>query len=359
MLEFVAALPLVIQIACGVLVVMFASFMVNMLRECSATIRQCEEFRALLAELPPQASADRGAGMPLAALEQMRSRAAGWKTAKEWWGALESALEPYAPPARPEGWFLTRPISEVLQPSNVVERGYHASFHQAVPSLLTGFGLMATFIAILVALQGVTVEVRAGAEMVQGIGTLINGLAAKFVSSILALALSLLFILTEKKWCERRLDVAYSRLISQAETVLPMLHPTRVLLDLQRESARRNALLEGFYANLVERSVAAVKTELAPSFAEGVARQVSNRMSTDITESVAESVAERVAQRVGSELRAQNGHAAEAAVPVAWAAEPPVFTDSMEPVIPGPGAELEQPGDAVAPGEPTAEEQVP
>jgi hypothetical protein len=59
-----------------------------------------------------------------------------------------------------------------------------------------------TFIAILFALEGVNVQMKGGAEIVEGIGTLINGLAGKFLSSIVALFLAVSFSIVEKKLCE-------------------------------------------------------------------------------------------------------------------------------------------------------------
>jgi hypothetical protein len=288
-------IPPLILAACGLLVVLFFYFLARMLSESGRVLRRCGEFSRMIERLPPLTSLNRRDGLQLEQLEELRGLAAGQATCRAWWARVEDALEPYAIPNGPESWFATRPASELLSEEAVVGSEYHASFHQAVPALLTGLGLMATFIAILVALQGVTVDIKGGAETVQGIGTLINGLAGKFLSSIVALLLSVLFTVVEKKWCERRLQNAYHRLVAQLHDAIPVLSPTRVLLDLHFQSAQRTALLENFYDEVAQKLAWAVKTEVAPGLSEAFAREVARR------------VREQLRPAVGS-LAASNGN---------------------------------------------------
>jgi uncharacterized membrane protein len=133
---------------------------------------------------------------------------------------------------------------------------------------------MATFVAILIALEGLTVQVRGGAEIVGGIGSLINGLAGKFLSSIIALFLAIIFTVIEKKLCERPLETAHENLLRQAMEVIPELSQSRVLLDMHTLSARRTALLENFYTEMVERVASVVKTEIVPGIAGNFAREI-------------------------------------------------------------------------------------
>jgi hypothetical protein len=66
-------------------------------------------------------------------------------------------------------------------------------YHQ-LPSFLTGIGLMFTFLAILIGLS----KLHATGSQIDGIQGLINGLAGKFVTSIVGLACSNAFMLFEK-----------------------------------------------------------------------------------------------------------------------------------------------------------------
>ena len=75
-------------------------------------------------------------------------------------------------------------------------------------TILTALGLLATFIAILQGLAGVTYNEADPLHPISGIDTLINGLAGKFLSSILALLLSVLFTVIERKISERQVSQA-------------------------------------------------------------------------------------------------------------------------------------------------------
>jgi hypothetical protein len=125
-------------------------------------------------------------------------------------------------------------VREILTEEELIEPFYHASFHQAVPGILTALGLLATFSAILVALSGVSYNAANTAQPVTGIDSLINGLAGKFLSSIIALILSMIFTFVEKKACERRIYREVDALRNLITRIFPFLSQTRILLDLQR-----------------------------------------------------------------------------------------------------------------------------
>ena len=114
-----------------------------------------------------------------------------------------------------------------------------------------------------------------------GIGTLINGLAGKFLSSIIALLLAFIFTLVEKKWCERRLNLAHEEMAATARGVLPLLSATRVLLDLEELSMRRTLALERIYAEIVERLADSFRKTLAPALAESLAADLAARLRGD------------------------------------------------------------------------------
>jgi hypothetical protein len=293
MFVFLQQIPPLIIGACAAIMLLFFVFLARMLQETWRVLRDVSEFSELLRSLLPTGPTSRSEGLQLAEIENLRGKLKSRKNlfssnVPRLWAELEGSLQLYSGTGGPEGWFAIRPPSEILAESAVIDRGYQTSFHQSVPSLLTALGLMATFVAILIALQGVNVQVRGGAETVSGIGTLINGLAGKFLSSIVALLLAVFFTVIEKKLCELRLQNAYDALLNQATEVIPVLSSTRVLLDMQAMSARRTAMLENFYTEMVERLVALVKTEIVPilagKFAQGITGQMEERLAPVLAE---------------------------------------------------------------------------
>ncbi len=89
-------------------------------------------------------------------------------------------------------------------------------FYQQLPAFLTGVGLMFTFLAILIGLS----KLHANGSQIEGIQGLINGLAGKFVTSVVGLACANSFMLLEKSlWY--RLAKHHRRLVSLLDAMFP------------------------------------------------------------------------------------------------------------------------------------------
>lgn len=89
-------------------------------------------------------------------------------------------------------------------------------FYQQLPSFLTGIGLMFTFLAILIGLS----KLHVNGSQIEGIQGLINGLAGKFVTSVVGLACANSFMLLEKSlW--HRLATHHRLLVSLLDEMFP------------------------------------------------------------------------------------------------------------------------------------------
>jgi hypothetical protein len=235
MKNMLSAIPLVIQAACLILVVMAVLLIATMFRERNRALQAYDRFLTSLDDLKPTTERERATGLASDKMAILR-RKAGLLPGKprEWWRALDEAMEPYTSLNGEEGWFLTRPVAECLPEDQVVDTFYHSRFHESVPGILTALGLLATFVAILMALAGVTYNIHDPLRPVSGIDQLINGLSGKFLSSIIALLLSVIFTMLEKKACDRPLRDGYDALIKRCKDVFPFLTQSRILLDIQR-----------------------------------------------------------------------------------------------------------------------------
>lgn len=228
-------IPPEIQFACELLVVLAAVLLFRLMTERRRTLRALAQLSDALARFRPGSRQDRIFGVSPEKMDRIRDSCESLTgTPGDWWQAVDESLEYYEPPDDEGGWFLTRPVRELLPDEELVEPFYHASFHQAVPGILTALGLLATFSAILVALSGVSYNAANTGQPVTGIDSLINGLAGKFLSSIIALILSMVFTFVEKKICERRIYREVDALRSLVGWIFPFLSQTRILLDLQR-----------------------------------------------------------------------------------------------------------------------------
>lgn len=89
-------------------------------------------------------------------------------------------------------------------------------FYQQLPSVLTGIGLMFTFLAILIGLS----KLHADGSQIEGIQGLINGLAGKFVTSVVGLACANGFMILEKSlW--HRLANDHRHVVSLLDDMFP------------------------------------------------------------------------------------------------------------------------------------------
>jgi hypothetical protein len=89
-------------------------------------------------------------------------------------------------------------------------------FYQQLPSFMTGMGLMFTFLAILIGLS----KLHANGSQIEGIQGLINGLAGKFVTSVVGLACANVFMLLEKSlWY--RLAKHHRQFVSLLDAMFP------------------------------------------------------------------------------------------------------------------------------------------
>jgi hypothetical protein len=230
-----ATIPPIIQFACVFLVVLAIALAIMMLRERGRAVDACQYFLNAFSSLHAATSDEKAYGIGAEKMSEIRRKGNLLRgKAKDWWQSLDESFECYTSPDGQQGWFLTRPAAESLPEDEVVSTFYHASFHQAVPGILTALGLLATFVAILLALAGVTYDAQDLAHPVSGIDNLINGLSGKFLSSIIALILGVLFTFVEKKICERQILAAYNDLIKRCKQVFPYLSQSRILLDIQR-----------------------------------------------------------------------------------------------------------------------------
>jgi hypothetical protein len=110
-------------------------------------------------------------------------------------------------------------------------------WYRGWPGIITGVGLLFTFLAILVALF----DVHLDAKRVQGLDLLIQGLSGKFISSVVALSCATILLLCEKPLLHP-IQMAISRLVSVLSANFPSLTSTQILADIQKDiSAQSNA----------------------------------------------------------------------------------------------------------------------
>ena len=281
MLQFLLAIPGVVLYGCAILIAVTIAMSIALFRQIRRVGSQAKALTGAFESVGKSAPLQRRDGLPLAALDEIRSRCENLHQApRGWWTELDSHIEQYTSPEDVEGWFLTEKPRDVLPYEIVVGRNFHSAIFGAFPGLLTGAGLTLTFIAILWALSGVHYNKANTADPVSGIDVLINGLSGKFLSSIVALLLSILFTLYEKR-AVRGLRTRYEQLLAAISHAIPYLPPSRILLDIQRFAAKQTVSVSHISAEVVDRLVGAFNTDVVPALAAGMSSGVAEKMQSE------------------------------------------------------------------------------
>jgi hypothetical protein len=270
------SIPLPILLACAGMLLLFAVFLARMLAEGWRTNAALRRLEFVLTSLTPAEPGSRRLGLDATAAERLHESCQALpEPMRGWCRRLEDNMLAYPGPDGREGWYLGAPAREILPEESVSERYYHASFHESVPGILTGLGLACTFVAILIALTSLRVTVVNDTETVVGIKQLIEGLAGKFVTSIVGLLLSMVFLTIERKWCERRLTNSYEDLVDAVSHLIPTMNPARMQLELQQIAVRQAAALGSIEEEILAlRGMLSATSDTVPRVAASVAADV-------------------------------------------------------------------------------------
>lgn len=135
--------------------------------------------------------------------------------------------------------FSSRSAQDLFSLETVFRGQLNLAWYQQVPSLLTGIGLLFTFIALLVGLS----KLHADGHAIAGIQGLINGLAGKFLTSIVGLVCSTLFTLLEKPLLFR-LFSAHQHCIHLIDDLFPRKTLEQILEGMTGTSRRPSPSIE-------------------------------------------------------------------------------------------------------------------
>jgi hypothetical protein len=159
------------------------------------------------------------------------------------------------------GAFTSASASDAFSDETLIDAPLNRSFYQAVPSIITGFGLLVTFLAILVALMDVKIS---ASNEVQGLSNLIGGLSGKFVSSIAALAAATIYSLFEKPLLHG-LIASRLQLVTALDSRVPRLSATHLLVEMQRDLEEQSAAFRSFNSDLAPKLRQGISEGMGPT----------------------------------------------------------------------------------------------
>ncbi len=279
--EFVHHIPLLISVGCLVLIagVIFSAIALRL--EATAILREIASLKSCLAG-DNAVKRSRREGVSLAEWDELQQRTSGLELqAAEWWQRVVDAMELYPTSATEEAYFFTEAASDVL-PYGTLTVSLRAERYRSLPGLLTGMGLTLTFMAILGGLSGVHYDRGNTTEPITGIDVLINGLSGKFLSSIVALLLSIAFTLFEQS-CTRKLKNAHADLLRSLSNRIPRISAARILLDIRKSSADASVEVANISADVVSRFADALNQQVVPQLASSMATGIAGAFHEQIS----------------------------------------------------------------------------
>ncbi|HUY28226.1 MAG TPA: methyl-accepting chemotaxis protein [Candidatus Binataceae bacterium] len=141
--------------------------------------------------------------------------------------------------------------------SAVIEPRINRNFYSSFPGIITGLGLLFTFVAILFALK----ELHFSETEVKGVPDLVEGLAGKFVSSVAALFAASVFLFCEKLRLPK-IENSRRSLVAAIDALVPRRTAASILADLHRDIAEQSAAFRSFNADF--------SLKLRQGFSEGI-----------------------------------------------------------------------------------------
>lgn len=143
----------------------------------------------------------------------------------------------------------TRPAQEFFPEHEIVESRIHLSFFEAVPALLTGLGLFATFVALYLGLGNLRVPDQG---QIEGLPEFIEALSGKFLSSVLGLFSAVLFTFSRSFLVPRTL-ATYRNFCEAFDTLFDRITPEDLLYQLNQKSAEQAATLKHLALDISDR----------------------------------------------------------------------------------------------------------
>jgi len=142
--------------------------------------------------------------------------------------------------------------------SAVIDSRFNRNFFSSFPGLITGVGLLLTFIAILLALHHLKFNPD---KSIEGLPDFLDGLSGKFVSSVTALFAASLFLLCEKPLLHK-IENGRRKLVGAIDALVPRRTAASILADLHRDITEQSAAFRSFNSDF--------SLKLRQGFSEGM-----------------------------------------------------------------------------------------
>ncbi len=161
---------------------------------------------------------------------------------------------------RSRGILNTRPAQDFFPEHELVERNIPLGFFDAVPALLTGLGLFATFVSLYLGLGELTFPEKG---KIVGIEDFVEALRGKFLSSVLGLLTAVVFTFSRSLRVPKA-HLIYRTFCQAFDELFTRITPEELLSSLDQQAEQQSATLKHLATDLSERFRAGMDENLRP-----------------------------------------------------------------------------------------------
>lgn len=162
-------------------------------------------------------------------------------------------------------------VSRYLNDATIIFPRISFSFYQSVPNLLTGLGILGTFIGLAFGVGAASSGLSSGnpTEITESLQQLLDGASLAFLTSIFGILSSILFVPVVRS-ASRKLHLAVNRWVGTIEARLRRVTPESIALDQLEQAQRTTKQIETF------------NTELVFSIEKALEEKIVNRLSPQV-----------------------------------------------------------------------------
>lgn len=146
----------------------------------------------------------------------------------------------------------TGEVSRYLNDTTIIFPRIPFGFYQSVPNLLTGFGILGTFLGLAAGVGSASSGLASDNQeaITASLQQLLGGASLAFLTSIFGIGCSILFVPVDR-WYSRQLHLAVDNWVASIESRLERVTPEGVALKQLEEAKRAVTQLERFNTDLV------------------------------------------------------------------------------------------------------------
>lgn len=146
----------------------------------------------------------------------------------------------------------TGDVSRYLNDATIIFPNISTGFYQAVPNLLTGMGILGTFVGLAAGVGSASSGLASSnpGEITSALQQLLGGASLAFWTSIVGIVCSILFVVGERS-VTRRLHIALVDWVGALESRLERVTPEGVALQQLEQARRATTQLERFNSELI------------------------------------------------------------------------------------------------------------